>query len=539
MGMESEPAQPLGALVVEDSEADFELILHTLRRGGFAVTGIRVDDETSFIEALRSFPADVVLSDHGLPQFSGREIVEIVQREQPFLPVVIVTGSIDEETAADYIKAGAADYVVKQRLHRLVPAVQRALVLRDALREAMDAEAAREETEQRFRSLIEHSSDVITLLDAKGAIVYSTQSLKPTLGYAAGEMEGHSVVDMVHPDQQAAAAALLERSLRDPAHVARSEFRVRHKDGSWRDLDVVMANRLADPPVRALVVTYRDVTDRKRAEDSLRIADERLRVVQKMEAVGCLAAGIAHDFNNLLTAILGSTDLLLESLAADHPGREDALESRRAALRAADLTRQLLAFSRQQVLAPRVVDLNEVVYDVERLLRRLIGEDIELRTVLNPHLAAVRADPSQLEQVLVNLAVNARDAMPVGGTITIETANVVLDDAYVANQPVVLPGDYVMLAMSDTGTGMDPDTQARVFEPFFTTKERGKGTGLGLSTVYGIVKQSRGYIWVYSEPGVGTTFKVYLPRVDDPAEPLSVVPAHSLRRPTPGRSTCW
>ncbi|OLC08842.1 MAG: hypothetical protein AUH41_07180 [Gemmatimonadetes bacterium 13_1_40CM_66_11] len=363
--MESEPAQPLGALVVEDSEADFELILHTLRRGGFAVTGIRVDDETSFIEALRSFPADVVLSDHGLPQFSGREIVEIVQREQPFLPVVIVTGSIDEETAADYIKAGAADYVVKQRLHRLVPAV------------------------------------------------------------------------------------------------------------------------------------------------------------------------------HLLTAILGSTDLLLESLAADHPGREDALESRRAALRAADLTRQLLAFSRQQVLAPRVVDLNEVVYDVERLLRRLIGEDIELRTVLNPHLAAVRADPSQLEQVLVNLAVNARDAMPVGGTITIETANVVLDDAYVANQPVVLPGDYVMLAMSDTGTGMDPDTQARVFEPFFTTKERGKGTGLGLSTVYGIVKQSRGYIWVYSEPGVGTTFKVYLPRVDDPAEPLSVVPAHSLRRPTPGRSTCW
>jgi len=465
-----------------------------------------------------------VLSDHGLPRFSGQEIVRVVQRQQPLLPVVIVTGSIDEETAADYIKAGAADYVVKQRLHRLAPAVQRALVLRNALRDAMDAEAARDATEQRFRSLIEHSSDVITLLDARGTIVYSTQSLKPTLGYAAVEMMGHSVFELVHPDQQPAAAALLERLLQDPAAVLRADFRVRQKGGLWRDLDVVMANRLADPHVRALVVTYRDVTDRKRAEESLRVADERLRGVQKMEAVGRLAAGVAHDFNNLLTAILGSTDLLLESLPADHPGHEDALETRRAAMRAADLTRQLLAFSRQQVLAPRVLDVNDVVRDVERLLRRLIGEDVELRIVPASGLAAVQADASQLEQVLVNLAVNARDAMPRGGILTIQTANVVLDDAYVASQPLVTAGDYVMIAVSDTGTGMDADTRARVFEPFFTTKERGKGTGLGLATAYGIVKQSGGYIWVYSELGIGTTFKVYLPRVVGPAEPLATTP---------------
>ncbi|HEV8381978.1 MAG TPA: PAS domain S-box protein, partial [Gemmatimonadales bacterium] len=367
--------KPLRVLVVEDSEADYELMLHALRRGGFEVTGVRVDREPALADAIRSFAADIVLADHALPRLNGFEVIRAVQEQQPFLPVVIVTGSIDEETAADYVKAGAADYVVKQRLHRLAPAVQRALVLKGALRDAIDAEAARAATEQRFRSLIEHSSDVITLLDTTGAIVYSTQSLKPTLGYAAGEMTGHSVLELVHPDQQAAAAVLLDQLLQDPDQVVHVDFRVRHKDGSWRDLDVVIANHLANPTVRALVVTYRDVTDRKRAEESLRIAQERLRAAEKMEAIGRLAAGIAHDFNNLLTAILGSTDLLLEGLPADHPVREDALESRQAALRAADLTRQLLAFSRQQVLTPRIVDPNDVLRDVERLLRRLIGED--------------------------------------------------------------------------------------------------------------------------------------------------------------------
>ncbi len=513
----------LRVLIVEDNEADYELMVHALRRSGFAVTATRVDREPALTDALRSGSPDIVLSDHALPRANGLDVLHTIQREQPMVPVLIVTGSIDEETAADYIKAGAADYVVKQRLHRLGPAVRRALALKEALREAMDAEAARDASEQRFRSLIEYSSDVITLLDAAGTIIYSTQSLKPTLGYAAGEMTGRSVLELVHPDQQSAATALLGRLFGDPEEIVHTDLRVRHKDGSWRDLEAVIANRLADPSVRALVVNYRDVTDRKQAEESLRVADERLRAVQRMEAVGRLAAGIAHDFNNLLTAILGSTDLLLEALPPDHPAREDALESRQAALRAADLTRQLLAFSRQQVLAPRVLDLNEVVREVERLLRRLIGEDMGLRTVLATDLAAVRADPSQLEQVLVNLAVNARDAMPRGGTVTIETANVSLDGAYVANQPLVAAGDYVMIALSDTGTGMDAETQARVFEPFFTTKERGKGTGLGLATVYGIVG---GYIWVYSELGIGTTFKIYLPRVagGEVVEPRVAVP---------------
>jgi PAS domain S-box-containing protein len=402
--------------------------------------------------------------------------------------------------------------------------MRRARALRQALEKVARAEEARTRSEQRFRKLVEYSSDVITLLDAAGKIVYSTQAQKPTLGYDQGELTGHNVFDLVHPDDRDRAQALFLSVLAPGAAVARNAFRLRHKEGSWRDLEVAGVNHLDDPIVGAIVVTYHDVTDRKRAEAALRDLEERHRQAQKMEAIGRLASGVAHDFNNLLTAILGSTDLLLEDLPADHPGRLEADEARKAALRAAELTRQLLAFSRQQVLEPRVLDINEVVANVEQMLRRIIREDVEVRTVLAPDIGAVRADPAQLEQVLLNLAVNARDAMPRGGRLTIETANADLDETYAAEHAVVDPGRYVMLAVSDTGTGMDAATQARVFEPFFTTKEKGRGTGLGLATVYGIVKQSGGYIWVYSEPGRGTSMKVYLPRVEAPIEPINAPP---------------
>lgn len=272
---------------------------------------------------------------------------------------------------------------------------------------------------------------------------------------------------------------------------------------------------------RAGLLLAHDITERKRAEEALHSSQLQLQQSQKLEAIGQLAGGVAHDFNNLLTAILGYADLSLRRIGED-PVRRNLEEIKKASERAASLTRQLLAFSRKQILEPKVLDLNLVVTDMHKMLQRLIGEDIVLSTKLDTSIGKVKADPGQVEQIVMNLIVNARDAMPRGGMATIETSNVTLDESYMLGKAVVVPGDYVMLAMSDTGCGMEETTLARIFEPFFTTKEAGKGTGLGLSTVYGIVKQSGGYISAYSEVGEGTVFKVYLPRIASTEEPAKL-----------------
>ncbi|PYV39890.1 MAG: hybrid sensor histidine kinase/response regulator [Acidobacteria bacterium] len=317
----------------------------------------------------------------------------------------------------------------------------------------------------------------------------------------------------IHEQDRERAMALCRKASQEK-QTSDFEYRMMTSDGRWLWLRNMVSVALESGQVVRLQGVMLDITKGKQAEEALRQSEQQFRQSQKMEAIGRLAGGIAHDFNNLLTAIAGYSDLLLSSLRPEDPIRGNLEEIRKAAARAASLTHQLLAFSRQQVLRPVILDLNTLLANIHKMLRRLIGEDIELVTLLGPDLGRVKADRGQMEQVIMNLVVNARDAMPEGGRLILETANVELDEAYARTHPPTQPGSYVMLAISDTGCGMAPDTLARIFEPFFTTKEQGKGTGLGLSTVYGIIKQSDGYIWAYSELGHGTTFKIYLPRVE-------------------------
>jgi PAS domain S-box-containing protein len=382
------------------------------------------------------------------------------------------------------------------------------------------AERANRATEARFVSLVEQSSDVITIIEPNGKVLYESPSVERVFGYSVAESLGKKLGEYVHPDSRAAASDLIARLCSKPGMRGHLEFRLLHKDGEYVPVEAVMTNLLDDPNIRGIVINSRNIAERKQAEEALRESEEQLRQSQKMDAVGQLAGGVAHDFNNLLQVIIGYSDMLLtrRSSALSEDARPKIEEVSKAANRAAGLTRQLLAFSRKQVLQPRLLDLNTVVADMDKMLKRLIGEHIEMLTILDPKLGIVKADPGQVEQVLLNLAVNARDAMPAGGKLTIETANILLDHQYTQAHGSVEPGLHVMLAVSDTGVGMDLEVRTKIFEPFFTTKEKDKGTGLGLSTVYGIVKQSDGSICVNSEPGLGTSFKVYLPCVDQDAD---------------------
>jgi PAS domain S-box-containing protein len=373
--------------------------------------------------------------------------------------------------------------------------------------ERRNAERTLQESEEYHRSILENIGDAIFIADADGQYVDVNPSACQMTGYNREELLRLEVADTYPPEHRGAGTGMVHAVAHGAIRV--TERPLLRKDGSSVIVEV-SARPLTDGRILA---TLRDITERRQLEAQLRQA-------QKMEAVGRLAGGVAHDFNNVLTAGFGYGDLLRAELAGNDSAQQDLGEIRKAAERAAGLTRQLLAFSRQQVLEPIVLKINDLVEDFEKMLQRVIGEDVELRLALATDVGNVRADPGQLQQVIMNLVVNARDAMPTGGTLILETANAELTEQYAELHQPVVPGSYILLAVSDTGTGMTPETKARIFEPFFTTKEKGKGTGLGLSTVYGIVKQSGGYVWVYTEAGRGTTFKIYLPRIDAPAEQL-------------------
>ncbi|HEY4739971.1 MAG TPA: PAS domain S-box protein, partial [Candidatus Acidoferrales bacterium] len=365
----------------------------------------------------------------------------------------------------------------------------------------------RERELYRLAALVESSNDAFIGNTVDGLITDWNIGAQRIYGYSASEVVGKSISTIFSPDNYGEIAEMIEEIRRGERVVKTDTIQLR-QDGKKIHVALTLSP-IKDPHGRVIGVSIlaRDITDSK-------LLEEMLRQAQKMEAVGRLAGGVAHDFNNLLGVILGYSGLLLEGFSQTDPRRKAVEEVQKAGERAALLTRQLLAFSRKQVLQPKVLDLNAVVGGMQNLLQRLIGENIELRVVLNPAIGRVKADFGQLEQVIMNLAVNSRDAMPGGGILTIETSNVELDERYAVQHACTQSGPQVMLAVTDTGCGMDESTKAQIFEPFFTTKESGKGTGLGLSTVFGIVKQSGGSVWVYSESGVGTTFKIYLPRVD-------------------------
>jgi hypothetical protein len=377
--------------------------------------------------------------------------------------------------------------------------------------------------EERYRALFELSPLPMWVYDPETlAILEVNAAAVQHYGYSRDEMLAMTLKD-IRPPEEVPKLLAVDRSSEDRRHAG--VWRHRKKDGSLIDVDVYTHEATVGGG-RLRLAILRDITEQKKLAEQLLLA-------QKMEVIGRLASGIAHDFNNLLTAILGYCGILTRQAREGLPSQGEIEKIERAAERAAALTRQLLAVSRQQVLSPEVIDLNAVVTDIEKMLRRIIGEDLELVTVLAPGLGRVKADRGQIEQVILNLAVNARDAMPTGGRLTLETRNVELDDDYVRQHIAVRPGPYMVLAVSDTGAGMTEEVRSHIFEPFFTTKERGKGTGLGLSTTFGIVEQSGGNIWVYSEPGRGTTFKVYLPRVEEPlATAERPAPAVAARSPS-------
>lgn len=637
----------LRVLNIEDSTRDVALLQRHLSQAGYEVISERVETPATMRAALESQAWDVILCDYSMPYFSALQALALLKEMQLDIPFIIISGTIGEELAVEAMLAGAHDYLMKDKLARLVPAIERELHEAENHRARRQAEETLKASEAELRALFAAMTDLILVLDVEGRHLKIAPTKPAHIYKPAAEQIGKTVHEVFPKEKADFYLDHIRRAL-DEGRMLRAEYSLPKED---EGKEIWFEGSVSPMTKDSVIWVARDITERKQAEEerarlntqlesqqhrlntiianipgmvweawgepdaptqqigfvsdyvqtllgysveewlatpnfwltivhpedreqSARAAaaifasgksgtlefrwltkdgrtvwvqssfsvitdaegqpiglrgvnidtterkmlEEQFRQAQKMEAIGQLAGGVAHDFNNLLTVIIGYCQLAITTLGQGDPLRSQLQEIHTAGQRAASLTNQLLAFSRKQILQPRVLDLNAIVANMSKMLRRLIGENITLVVNLESELGQVKADPGQIEQVIMNLAVNARDAMPEGGRLSIETANIDLNHQYAQEHIGVTPGLYVMLAVSDSGYGMDKQTQARVFEPFFTTKESSKGTGLGLSTVYGIVKQSGGSIWLYSEPGHGTTFKIYLPRVDEAPE---------------------
>ncbi|HEX9374234.1 MAG TPA: response regulator [Roseiflexaceae bacterium] len=500
-------SEELRILVLEDDRNDADLAIATLERAGYACCWDLVADRGAFLKHLDDQEYDLVLSDYNLPAFDGLTAVQLLRERDPDIPFILVSGMLGEETAIESLKTGATDYVVKSHLARLAPVVARALRERDEQRQRRQAEAGLRRAEARYRDLFENANDMIYTRDLVGNFTSVNGMSEQLTGYTRAELLAMNIEQLVAPGHRWFSREDLAQSSTNTSE----ELELVRKDGQrvWVEINARLISEDGQPVgVQGIA---RDIGERRRAEEERRQLEDQLLQAQKMESIGTLAGGVAHDFNNMLTAIIGNIQLVLEDTprdSADYPLLE---EIEKAATRATSLTRQLLTFSRRQPIERRTIDLNTTISELSQMLRRIIGEDVQIEMRLAPNMSPVFADPAQVQQVVMNLAVNARDAMPNGGRLLIATGELTLDELACRNYPWTCPGPYAQLIVSDTGIGIDAETLHRIFEPFFTTKERGKGTGLGLSVVYGIVKQHEGFVQVSSDSGQGTTFTIYLP----------------------------
>jgi two-component system, cell cycle sensor histidine kinase and response regulator CckA len=489
-------------LMVEDASADVELSLRELRKSGLQVQVEVAITPEEFKQKLSEKSFDIVISDYRLPGWTGLEVLE-VQRQLGFdQPLILVTGTLGEELAIDCIRRGVSDYVLKHQLARLPVAVRHALEERELRLQRARSEESLRQSEASFRLMFDANPLPMWVFDRNTfEFLEVNDAAVEHYGYSRAEFLKLKVTD-IRPQ---ADLKRLEDFLQNSATGGTLAGLWRHRTKAGREIDVdILCHPIQFNVHSGVLVVAQDVTEK-------RALAKQLQQAQKFEAFGQLAGGIAHDFNNMIGAILGWADLGLDETDPGARIHQRFEKIRQQALRAAALTRQLLAFARRQILEPRDMDLNQAVVETLSLLEKIIGGNIEISAALGPDTFVVRADPTQVEQVIMNLCLNSRDAMPNGGKLMIETRNITIDESFRAAHTRARPGKYVRLSVADTGSGMDVATLDRVFEPFFTTKEAGKGTGLGLATVYGIVEQHGGFIGVESEVGAGTTFRVFWP----------------------------